>query len=92
MWKPYHEESIKREYRSHWNVWNAWPYDEGESMYMTADGYESMEQMMTGEDFLEEVHPGMTWDEMDKKAAEIRKISSVEIWEFIDSVWKEEEE
>ena len=89
IWKPFQEELIKRDFKSHWGVWSIWPYKEGQARYISVDGYSSMDQMMTGEDILEDVHPGMTWEEIDKKTGETRKISSVEVWELVDAVFPE---
>lgn len=89
IWKPYQEEAIKRGMKANWGVWVAWPYKEGQSRYSSVDGYNSMDQMMMGDNILEDVHPGMTWEEIDKKTSETRRISSIEIWEIVDAVWGE---
>ncbi len=89
IYKPYHEESIKRGYRTNWVVWSIWPFGEDTPDFVAVDGYASPEQMMTGEDLLSEVHPDLTWEEISKQTSAAREISGVEIWELVDSVFPE---
>lgn len=90
IWRPYHEVCIEAGFRTHWGLWRDWPYDEGQSIFTTVDGFQSPDQIMSGEDLLSKVHPDMTWDEIDEKTSKVRRIASVEIWELVDLVFKEE--
>jgi len=89
IWKPYHEEAIKRGYRTHWGVWANYPFEEGVANFVTVDGYDNPEQMNTGEDLLSVVHPDMTWEEVDKKTSAVRKLTATEIWVLVDAVFAE---
>ncbi|MCF8226607.1 MAG: hypothetical protein K9J30_12085 [Bacteroidales bacterium] len=89
IWRPYHEVCIEARFRSHWALWREWPFKEGQSIFSTIDGFETADQIMSGEDLLSKVHPDMTWDEIDAKAEKLRRIASVEIWELVDAVFPE---
>ena len=90
--KPLYEEAIRRGHRSHWGLWQTWPYNEGDIRFITVDGYKSLEQMSSGEDLLPVVHPGKTWDEVGDKFNSLRVQVSVELWELVDFVFPEAEE
>jgi hypothetical protein len=85
---PLQEAKIKAGQMSHWSVWQAWPYKEGQIRFSTVDGYKSLEQM-TGdyEDLLPKVHPGLTWADWQEKVGALRTQSSIELWELVDSVF-----
>jgi hypothetical protein len=89
IWKPYQEEAIKKDLRTHWGVWRNWPFNEGESTFITVDGYSGPAQMMTGEDILKDVHPDLTWEEVEKRTSNSRKHVSAEIWQLVDYVFPE---
>jgi hypothetical protein len=83
--KPLQEAKIEDGQMSHWSVWQAWPYKEGQVRFSTVDGYESLEQLSAGgDDLLEKVHPGLTWEDWYKKVGENRTMASVELWELVD--------
>lgn len=84
IWRPYHEVCIEAGFRTHWGLWRDWPFDEGQSIFTAVDGFDSPDQIMSGEDLLSKVHPDMTWDEIDEKTSQVRRIASVEIWELVD--------
>jgi hypothetical protein len=86
IWRPYHEVCIEAGFRTHWGLWREWPFEEGQSIFTTIDGFDSPDQIMSGEDLLSKVHPDMTWDEIDEKTSQVRRIASVEIWELVDYV------
>ncbi len=89
IWKPYHEVCIEAGFRTHWGLWREWPFNEGQSIFSTVDGFDTPEQIMSGEDLLSKVHPDMTWDEIDEKTSHARSIASVEVWELVDFVFGE---
>jgi hypothetical protein len=86
--KPLQEAKIKDGQMTHWSVWQAWPYSEGQIRFSTVDGYKNAEQMTAnGADLLEKVHPGMTWDDWTEKVGKYRTQASIELWEIVDSVF-----
>jgi len=91
IFRPIHEEAINRGYRSHWGAWVQWPYDNALFMYSTVDGFENIEQM-TGpqKNLMTEVHPELDPDEVYAKIRSLRTVASVEIWELVDSIFREE--
>ena len=92
IYKPIHEELIKRGLMSHWGLWITWPFKEGQARYTTVDGYRDLAQLTAGgEDVLSSVHPDMTWDELNEKIMKLREVVSTELWELVDFVFPEEE-
>ncbi|MCK5135001.1 MAG: hypothetical protein KAR19_04375 [Bacteroidales bacterium] len=91
IFKPLHEEAIKRGYKAHWGVWSFWPFKEGQATYTAVDGFNTVEQLTggVGEDLLPIVHPDKSWDEVSEKVNETRKLVSAEIWELVDFVFPE---
>jgi len=87
IWRPYHEVCIEAGFRTHWGLWRDWPFEEGQSIFTSVDGFDNPVQIMSGEDLLSKVHPDMTWDEIDEKTSQARRIASVEIWELVDDVF-----
>jgi hypothetical protein len=92
IFKPMQEEAIRRGMKSHWGVWAIWPYSKGQERYLTVDGFKDATQFTgEGEDLLQAVHPGKTWDEINEMVDRTRTISSVEVWELVDSAFPEGE-
>ena len=89
IWKPIHEKSIEKGSRTHWAVWGTWPLQEGQGQYVTIDGYATPEQFVADDAELKEVHPEMTWEEVNQKTLETRKLISNEVWELVDGVFPE---
>ncbi|MGW8314630.1 MAG: hypothetical protein ACWGNV_03440 [Bacteroidales bacterium] len=91
VFKPLHEEGIRRGLRSHWGIWSNWPYDKGQATYTTVDGYSDRAQFTAeGEDYFSAVHPDLNMEQVSEKIQKLRKIESVEIWELVESVFPEE--
>jgi len=90
--KPLIEEAIARGQRASWGVWQSWPYDKGQAQLITVDGYESVEQMTSGdEDLFKVVHPDLDAEKTWGKVLESRTFEAVELWEKIYSVSPESE-
>jgi len=91
VFKPLHEEAIRRGLRSHWGIWSNWPFDKGQAAYITVDGYTDASQLTAdGEDYFSEVHPDLNVDEVSDKIMKLRYMESSEIWELVESVFPEE--
>jgi len=94
IFKPVHEEAIKRGLRSHWGIWSNWPVKEGQAAYVTVDGYADVAQLTKdgdmGDDLFSSVHPGMSSDQAYEKMSKVRKMDGVELWELVDLVMPEE--
>ena len=84
IWKPIHEESIKKEFRSSWSLWSSWPFDENENYFFAVDGYEKSEQLGANSADFSEVHPDLDLQETIDKTMMLRKQISAEIWELVD--------
>lgn len=90
IFKPLHEEAIRRGLRTHWGVWTTWPYKEGQARYTTVDGYRNAEQLTAvGENYRSEVHPDLDWEEVTVKVNKTRKMVSTELWELVYFVMPE---
>lgn len=90
IWRPYHEVCIEAGFRTYWALWRDWPFEEGQTIFTSVDGFNHADQIMSGEDLLSKVHPDMTWDEIDERTNRVRHIASVEIWELVDFIFQEE--
>ena len=91
VFKPLHEEAIKRGLRTHWGIWTNWPYATGEATYITVDGYSDASQLTAeGEDYFTAVHPDLTIEQVSEKIQKLRKIESAEIWELMEAVFPEQ--
>lgn len=91
VFKPLHEEGIKRGLRAHWSIWNIWPYDNGQATYTTVDGYADAAQFTAeGQDYFSEVHPNLNADEVSEKIMKLRRMESSEIWQLVDAVFPEQ--
>jgi hypothetical protein len=91
VFKPLHEEGIRRGLRSHWSIWSSWPYDKGQATYTTVDGYSDAAQFTSdGEDYFSQVHPDLNMDEVSEKILKLRNMESTEIWILLESVFPEE--
>jgi len=93
IFKPYHEEMIRKEAMAQWGVWNAWPYKEGQAGVVIAEGFRDAKQLSDpGVDWSEvfaAVHPDLNWDEVVKEIRKNREQISVEVWELVDYVFAE---
>ena len=89
IFKPVHEEAIRKGMMAHWGVWQTWPYKEGQATITIVEGYKYAGQMnMPG--YLEVfnvIHPDLIWEEVVEEIQKNRKEVSVEMWELIDSVF-----
>lgn len=92
IFKPMHEESIRRGERSSWSVWNKWIREEDDYQYVTVDGYAEFSQIGTGDfmDVFKTVHPDMNMEDQSQKMYETRIITGNQIWRLVDSVSPEE--
>lgn len=92
IFKPIHEEAIKRGERAHWSLWMNWPLKEGQAEFVTVDGFVNGTQL-TGsgsEDLFSVVHPSLSADETYAKIEKARTLSSAELWELVESVFPEQ--
>ncbi|MGW8317000.1 MAG: hypothetical protein ACWGNV_15495 [Bacteroidales bacterium] len=91
VFKPMHEEGIRRGERAHWSIWSNWPYDKGQATYTTVDGYADAAQLTAeGTDLFSAVHPDLNMEQVSEKIMKLRYLESSEIWELVDSVFPEE--
>jgi hypothetical protein len=89
IFKPVHEEMIRKDMMAHWGVWQTWPFKEGQARITIVEGYINAAQM-SSPGFLEvfkSIHPDLIWEEVVEEIQKNRKELSVEMWELIDSVF-----
>ena len=89
IFKPVHEEMIRKGLMAHWGVWQIWPYKEGEGRINIVEGYKDAAQMNSS-GFMEvfnSIHPDLNWEETESEILKNRKELRVEIWELIDSAF-----
>ncbi|MFO7935197.1 MAG: hypothetical protein R6U78_14090 [Bacteroidales bacterium] len=90
IFKPYHEELIRRGNLSHWGVWNIWPYREGQHRYVIVNGYATAKDLNTPKPWIEPADLGIeyTVDEITKLVQTTREDqSNIEVWELLDAVF-----
>jgi|GEM_PF-2019295 len=93
IFKPYHEELIRRGNMTHWGIWNIWPYKEGQPRYVIVNGFSNARDLTTPKPWIEPSELGMdyTMDEIMELIQTTREnLTSVEVWELVDDVFPEE--
>ena len=93
IFKPYHEELIRRGHLSHWGVWNIWPFGEGQHRYVIVNGYSNAKDLATPKPYIEAGELGIdyTMDEIMNLVQTTREdMGSIEVWELVDFVFPEE--
>jgi len=92
IFKPYFEEMIRRGHRSHWGIWNTWPFKEGETRYTAVNGFLDAKQLAAPGVILtpEEVGLSITMDEVREVVNKTRDMVSTEVWELEEYVFPEE--
>ena len=92
IFKPLHEELIKRGELAHWGIWSTPYFKEGQARYSAVNGFNSVKQLTApGSDIQpEDINLDMTWEEVSELALETREVASFELWELVDFVFPEE--
>jgi len=94
IFKPFHEEVIRRDALAQWGIWNAWPYKEGQAQVVIAEGFKDAKQLTNPgvdvDEVLSVVHPDLNWEDLVKEIIKNREQTSVEIWEMVDYVVPEQ--
>lgn len=93
IFKPYHEELIRRDQLAHWGVWNIWPYKMGQCRYVVVNGYKDAAQLNAEGVTIQPEELGLdyTMEEVMDLVQKTRVMAQVELWELLDQVWAEEE-
>jgi hypothetical protein len=92
IFKPFHEELIRRGALAHWGLWRTWPFKEGQHRFVTVNGYKDAAQL-TAEGIAispEELGLDYTLQELAELAQKTRQMAQDELWELVDSAFKEE--
>jgi hypothetical protein len=91
IFKPLHEEAIRRGQMSTWSVWFKWPFEEGDYQYVAVNGFEDFSQLVNLDytDLFKTVHPEMNVEELMQKIPEIRRNTEVQVWRLVDFVMPE---
>ena len=92
IFKPYHEELIKRGLMTHWGIWNSWPQKEGKTRYAAMNGYGNVKQLTAPgiEISPAELNLDLTWEQVVELTQKTREMVSSELWELVDYVFPEE--
>jgi hypothetical protein len=93
VWKPVHQELINAGTRVGWSLWQgvypfgtAMPYD-----YVTVDYFADFSKLNAAdtEAAFNNAHSGKDMDELFRSTTNARSHVRAELWEVLDSVWKE---
>jgi hypothetical protein len=93
IFKPYHEELIRRGNLAHWGIWNIWPYKEGQPRYVIVNGYNNAKDLNSPKPWIEPSELGIdyTVDEIVELVGKTREdMTSIEVWELVDDIFPEE--
>lgn len=92
IFKPYHEELIKRGLLAHWGIWNSWPFKEGKTRYAAMNGFANVQQLTAPgvEINPSELNLDLTWEQVFELMQKTRESVSTELWELVDYVIPEE--
>jgi hypothetical protein len=92
IFKPYHEELIKRGLRASWGIWNTWPYKEGQTRYTAVNGFQNVKQLTAPVEVVSpsELNLDLTMEQIGELMQKTRDMVSSELWELVDSVFPEE--
>ncbi len=92
IFKPFHEELIRRDQLAYWGLWRIWPYKEGQCRFITVNGYRDAAQLTAEGEAVQFEDLGLdyTLEEITELAQKTRVIASDELWVLIDQVWPEE--
>lgn len=92
IFKPYHEELIRRGEMTHWGVWNIWPNKKGQATYTVVNGYDNAKDLATSKSWIEPSELGIdyTVEEVSELINKTRTTVSTEVWELVDQVFPEE--
>jgi hypothetical protein len=92
IFKPYHEEVIRRGHMTHWGIWEAWPYKDRQTRFSAVQGFQNVKQLAAPRVVIppEEVGLDMTLEKVIELVNKTRDMVSVEVWELVDQVFPEE--
>ena len=92
IFKPFHEELIRRGALAHWGLWNIWPFQEGECRYVTVNGFADLDQLTSDYPSIsvEELGLDYTMEEISELSQKTRIMAQDELWMLVDSVFPEE--
>lgn len=94
VWKPVHQALVDAGTRWGWSLWECvypmgagMPYD-----YVTVDYYADFSKLGAADimEAFEKAHPGKMMNELTTETNQVRKQVKAELWEVIDSAWKQE--
>ena len=90
IFKPLHEEYIRRGNQSSWSIWVKRLRENNDFQYVAVNGFAEFSQIGTGDfmDVVKTVHPDMDPD-LRKKVYETRTSVGLQIWRLVDSVLPE---
>lgn len=93
IWKPVHQEFIKAGTRSGWSLWgNLYPAGSGtDYQYVTANFFTDFSKIGAADynDAFKKAHAGKDIDALNVQTGNSRDLVRSELWEVIDSVWKQ---
>jgi len=93
IWKSVHQEFIKAGTRVGWSLWsNLYPAGSGtDYQYVTANFFTDFSKIGAADytDAFKKAHAGKDVDELNVKTANSRDLVRSELWEVIDSAWKQ---
>ncbi|WP_299578199.1 hypothetical protein [uncultured Sunxiuqinia sp.] len=93
VWRPVHQALINADTRSGWSLWQS-VYPFGESLpfdYVTVDYFADFSKLGAADVYgaFENAHAGKDIDMLMQETNESRSHVRAELWEVLDSVWKE---
>ena len=92
IFKPYHEELIKRGEMANWGIWSTPYFKKGQARFSAVQGFNSVKQLTSPNSDLspEELNLDVTMEKVMELVQETREVVSMELWELVDFVFPEE--
>ena len=89
IFKPYHEELIRREFLTHWGIWKTFPYKQGQPTYTVVNGYGSAKNLGSDKPVIDPSELGILYsmEEIARMVDRTRTMVSTEVWELVDYIF-----
>lgn len=82
IYLPLHNEAILNKHRTGWSLWAKWPGHGKYFQYLSADGYNALDQIDDVDyvNYFKKIHPDQDMDEVSEKMEVLRTLVNSEMW------------
>jgi hypothetical protein len=85
VYKPLYEEDIRHHNRTNWSFWEKWPGNSKNFQYLSADGYENLDQIGQPNflQYFSTIHPDKNPEEINERMEKLKTLVNTEMWKMI---------